>query len=252
MKKHLVGIYKITNPKGAIYIGQSYHINRRWAQYRSLRNCKNQPKLFNSLKKYGSQNHKFEILCVCTREELNEREKYYIDLYQSFNSKMGLNLKIGGQNCRFSEETIIKMKNSHRGVKLSEYHRKRQGDGHRGDKHYLYGKHRSEKTKEKLRLARLLQPCPRKGKKHSSETKLKISIAKKGRKLNQEWKNKISAGTKGRIVKQSTRNKISEGMKKIWRERVRPAEHSSAFDTHEKVSAINKGFGHIKLQEAFA
>ena len=47
------GIYKITNPKGKIYIGQSVNIEKRFSSYKSIRNCHYQIKLFNSLKKYG-------------------------------------------------------------------------------------------------------------------------------------------------------------------------------------------------------
>lgn len=260
MKNRLIGIYKITNPNSAIYIGQSCHILRRWAQYKSLRNCKGQPRLFKSLKKYGAESHEFEILSICAREELNEKEKHYIELFQSFNTEKGMNLKEGGlSNLSYSDESILKMKKSHTGVKLSEHHRMRQGEGHRGDKHYLFGKHRSNETKEKLRQARLMQPCPRKGKKHSEQTKLKISIVKKGTILTEDWKNKISMGNKGRIVRTSTRVKISEGMRKVWGRRkllkesaINPQQYSSAHDTHEKVSAMDKGFGHIKLHQEVA
>lgn len=48
----MVGIYKITNPNGRIYIGQSTDIKFRWGIYRKLK-CKDQPSLYNSLKKYG-------------------------------------------------------------------------------------------------------------------------------------------------------------------------------------------------------
>ena len=45
-----IGIYKITNPKGKVYIGQSININKRWNAYRNLK-LKSQTKLLNSLKK---------------------------------------------------------------------------------------------------------------------------------------------------------------------------------------------------------
>jgi len=57
----MIGIYKITNPKGKIYIGQSINIKRRFNEYKRL-NCSQQPKIYNSLLKYGSDNHKFEII----------------------------------------------------------------------------------------------------------------------------------------------------------------------------------------------
>lgn len=45
----MIGIYKITNPKGKVYIGQSIDINERFKTYSYLK-CKNQTKLYNSAK----------------------------------------------------------------------------------------------------------------------------------------------------------------------------------------------------------
>ena len=57
----MVGIYKITNPSGKIYIGQSVNIDNRISSYKNLK-CKNQTKLYRSLLKYTFENHIFEIL----------------------------------------------------------------------------------------------------------------------------------------------------------------------------------------------
>lgn len=76
----MIGIYKITSPSGKIYIGQSINIDKRRIQYSKLE-CKNQPKILNSLKKYGPENHIFEILEECTLDQLNEREIYWKQYY---------------------------------------------------------------------------------------------------------------------------------------------------------------------------
>ena len=65
-----IGIYKITSPSKKIYIGQSIDIEYRWKSYKRL-HCQTQTKLYNSLKKYGSDKHKFEILQLCDKEQLN-------------------------------------------------------------------------------------------------------------------------------------------------------------------------------------
>lgn len=91
----MIGIYKITNPKGRIYIGQSIDINKRWDDYQKYINCKTQPKLFNSLNKYTPQNHKFEVIEECKIEELNDKEEHYILLFESHIK--GLNCKIGSK-----------------------------------------------------------------------------------------------------------------------------------------------------------
>ena len=50
-------------------------------------------KFYNAMKEQGIENFTFEILEDCAKEDLNEKEKFYIDLYQScdygFNSTKG-------------------------------------------------------------------------------------------------------------------------------------------------------------------
>jgi len=101
-----VGIYKITSPCGKIYIGQSHNIDDRFNRYKWY-NCKGQKHLYNSLKQYGSRNHKYEIIEICDQEELNKKEEYYIALYECTNNKVGLNLQSGGNVRKDSEETIL-------------------------------------------------------------------------------------------------------------------------------------------------
>ena len=55
-KVPIIGIYKITSPSNKIYIGQAVNILKRWKDYKSIKN-RNQPKLDNSLNKYGFENH---------------------------------------------------------------------------------------------------------------------------------------------------------------------------------------------------
>ncbi len=72
----MVGIYKITNPKGEIYVGQSTNLEQREDNYRLLA-CKNQKKIYNSLIEYGWNNHSFNIIEECSVSLLNERERYW-------------------------------------------------------------------------------------------------------------------------------------------------------------------------------
>lgn len=53
------------------------------------------------------------------------------------------------------------------------------------------------------------------GKKHSEETKRKISIANKGSKRSEEVRRKMTEAQKGRITSEETRKKISESQKGI-------------------------------------
>jgi len=111
----MIGIYKIENPKGKIYIGQSINLKKRKKKYSLLSNIKNQSKIYNSFVKYGYENHIFEIIEECSLEQLNEKEIYWINFYNSI--KNGLNIKEGGSKGKHHPNTIIKMRNTKIGKK---------------------------------------------------------------------------------------------------------------------------------------
>lgn len=106
----MIGIYKIISPSKKVYIGQSIDIEKRFNSYSKFHHCKNQIKLYNSFKKYGVENHKFEIICECSESELNNLERYYQDLYSVL--KTGLNClltKSNDRNGKMSDESKKKM-----------------------------------------------------------------------------------------------------------------------------------------------
>ena len=82
------GIYKITNIKTKeCYIGQAMHIKERWAEHAKCGLGIDTPagnKLYKAIQEFGLWNFSFEVLEECPREQLNEKEKYYIDLYNSY------------------------------------------------------------------------------------------------------------------------------------------------------------------------
>ena len=117
----MIGIYKITNPSGKTYVGQSKNIERRWGEYNKLRRCKNQVKLYYSLLKYLPINHIFEIIEECNIEQLDEREIYW-GLQYDVLSDNGLNLKLGNAGGRCSEETKQKIRLANKG-KVGKYKR---------------------------------------------------------------------------------------------------------------------------------
>ena len=160
-------IYKITSPSNNIYIGQTWNFDKRKYQY-SKYSCKAQRHLHNSLKKYGYENHKIEILAELPEDidqiTLNKYECLYYDFYLNAGYPM-LNLRVPNEigGGKMSDESRKKLSEAKKGFKIKE------------------------ETKIKLSLA--MKNIEKK--KMSEETKIKISKSKIGTKHTQEAKDKI-------------------------------------------------------------
>ena len=98
-KNIVCGIYKITDTlTEQCYIGQSVNISDRWKQH-----CKcglgieasATNKLYNAMQKDGVWNFTFELLEQCPKELLNEKESFWIEMYQS--NTFGYNITKGNK-----------------------------------------------------------------------------------------------------------------------------------------------------------
>ena len=91
------GVYKITNQEtGECYIGQAVDVAKRWKDHAKCGLGIDTPannKLYKAIQEYGIWNFSWELLEKCDKELLNEKEKYYIELYDSKN--YGYNSSIG-------------------------------------------------------------------------------------------------------------------------------------------------------------
>ena len=94
------GIYKITNKiSGLCYIGQAVDIATRWKTHAKCGlgiDTPAQNKLYRAMLKDGLTNFTFELLERCDKSLLNEKEKFYIDLYQAY--EYGYNSNSGNNN----------------------------------------------------------------------------------------------------------------------------------------------------------
>ena len=111
----MIGIYKFTNKiNNKIYIGQSKNIENRYIRhlYDAKRGSKTM--LHQAIRKYGIENFSFDIIAECAIDELNYKEKYYIEYFNSI-MPYGYNMQSGGQPesfepyMKFSREDILEI-----------------------------------------------------------------------------------------------------------------------------------------------
>ena len=97
-------IYKITNQiNNKIYIGKTENVNpnKRWSQHKSefRKERSNHRALYKAMNKYGIENFSFEVIEETEKPE--EKEIYYISLYDSYHN--GYNETLGGDGAKYLE-----------------------------------------------------------------------------------------------------------------------------------------------------
>lgn len=218
-------IYKTTNlVSGKIYVGQRC----------SLKKCEEDEyigsgtKLKDSIKKYGKEKFKKEIIEYTTIDLMDEREIFWIKELDAMNPKVGYNLCEGGCSTRghvLSEEVRKRLSEKHKGKKLSEECKKKIGIKSSGNK-YALGKKLTEEHKAKLgqiAKTRIRSVEERKklsdfnkgnknclGRKLSEESKRKIGDGNRGKKRTKEERELMSARYKGRKATEETKQKMRE------------------------------------------
>lgn len=131
-------VYKITNKiTNKIYIGitnqgSGARYRHHWYEARTGESAP----IHRSMKKYGEENFTLEIIDFAdTYEELKEKEKYYIKLYNSMDRAIGYNLTEGGDGTfgrLHSEETKEKIRQKAIGRKASEETKKKMSEQRKG------------------------------------------------------------------------------------------------------------------------
>lgn len=259
----IAGIYKITSPLGRVYIGQSRNVQKRMNRYKNGL-AKGQFRLHHSLLKYGLESHTFEILCICSIDELNDLECYYINLYDSFDTEHGLNLKIGGDvKVKVSDETKKKQSESHKGHVPWNKGKKYSPERIEQMRIISTGKKRTDEQKSKMRKPKPPRTAEhnknnadaRRGQKLSEESikninawrqdeekvkevGKKISESKKGKKLSEEHKKSMSEATKGEKSHMYGKNLSPETKEKI---RLANLGKKASPETKLKMSNARKG-----------
>ena len=107
----ITGIYKITNKiNGHYYIGQAVDIKNRFRGHKfsaiHLNNKDHGAPIHLAMAKYGVNNFLYEIIEECPRDQLDEREIYWIDKLQATENGNYNILKGGQDRMKFDEKPV--------------------------------------------------------------------------------------------------------------------------------------------------
>ena len=185
MTNNTYKIYKCTNNvNGKVYIGYTQKsLDKRVIEHKSNSKKGSHYLLHKAIQKYGVDAFYWEIIFESKDKNylLKEMESFFIKEYNSyFENNCGYNMTYGGQ-------------------------------GGMTDKTH------TEETKNKLKFARNKRDVePMLGKKHSDESKIKMSLAKIGKKRDSEYKEMCSQRNKDRYLDPEKRKVLSQAIKLSW------------------------------------
>lgn len=224
-------IYKTTNLiNGKIYVGKDKHNNQKYFGSGIL--------LKRSIKKYGLNNFEKIILDFCENEDdLNIKEKIWIEKLKSNDLTIGYNITDGGEggdtltNHPFRTEIIRKTTEAINKIKykISDHH-----SDVKGEKNPMFGKKHSEESKNKMsintkksfennpNLIKNLKECRKKlskGRKNPNYNPTPILQYDKNMNLIKEWDDLYSLkenGFNSKLISQCCRGKYKNSHGFIW------------------------------------
>lgn len=178
------------------YIGQSWDIYDRWHRAYRLLQCKQQPKIYNALKKYGYNDFDVRIIEMCDsstpQDVLDQKETSWIRHFHSIEN--GYNLKEGGSRGKHGLASREKMRKSRQGKTMPRVVVEKIRKTMTGKKRSLefgqkisrrqFGRTLAAATKHRISTARLCQ-------RDSDETRNKKRLSHLGKELSAEHRENI-------------------------------------------------------------
>ena len=210
-----VVVYKATNVlNGHFYIGYTARgLQAREKAHRQTANSGQGHRLHRAMRKYGHENILFEVMADFDGDE-DLAKLYECEAIAKY--KPEYNLSYGGEGGSLAEESRKKIGDANRGRKMPPSH----GEKRRA---FLTGRKHTEETKEKIRAAQKGRAPTRTGP-LSEAVRAKISAANKGqipwtagKKHSLQTRARMSAWQIGRKLPEEHRARISEARKEAWK-----------------------------------
>jgi group I intron endonuclease len=192
--------------------------------------------LLEDIKKYGKENFKKEILEYCNKDNLGEREEYWINFFNAVKSKDFYNIR--SQTSGWYNKDLNKEKYNYVIDKISKSNK-----GKKRSQEFKDNLSNNNERKEKLRQANKDKPKPEGFGK-------KISILKKGKKLSKEHCENIKKGKLGKKQSQSFLDKKYKPILQLDKKNniiqefksIEEAEHSNPVFKRSNISCCLTGF----------
>ena len=203
----MTGIYQIRNTiNGKRYIGQSVDIEKRWQREARTVSPSVNAHLLRAFQKYGLDAFKFDVLCLCTEEELSELECLLIEVLETYKPENGYNKTLGGDGWG----------------RPTEENRKKHSLRMRGTGNPNYGKPHTEEHLRKMRGRKCTPEAVRKLVEFNKQrivsdvSRARMSASQIGRKHSEETKHKIASKHLGKKKSAETRARIAKSKEGVY------------------------------------
>ena len=239
--------------------------------------------LRKAINKYGIKNFKCEIIQYCdTKNNLDEKEKYWINFFQSYKRKIGYNISSGGQGgnlllnmtCEQKRSRSIKISNSLKGHYVSSETKLKIAEGNKKywEDHYeeLCMKNKEIRQKEEVRKA--ISDSKKEYFKKNPEKKINISTRQKDiwnsdeyrqqqhlTRSSERYKNLMSSKLKGKTlgyitindgthIKRLPKKDAEDYLNKGWVLGTLPFSEATKKKMSEARKRNNRGTTNVKIE----
>lgn len=224
------GIYQIRNIKnGKRYVGSAVNVRQRWASHRSLlrKGKHHSDHLQNSWKKYGEQSFEFEVIELCEKGSLIEREQWHINQGCHYNkapiagSPLGVKWSKSARERASARRAGVRKSSSHVEAMRTAFPKVWKRDGYAEKMKAAISasytpelrKLKSDQMKARWASYEYREETIKKiALSHGAERRALTSLQSKERWADPEFRSRMAESASNRIVSEDTKQKISKAL----------------------------------------